>query len=121
LNKLSNKYPIRYLEKGHTNAPDKRNRAINEAKNPWILWLDSDDILFPDVIRMYRNVVKKYPDVDVLYGNLKLIGNIKAHGNDRMLFKDYHGKNELLLNHLFYANRIPNPGHRKAMEYLNEI
>jgi tetratricopeptide (TPR) repeat protein len=55
-------------------------------------------------------MITEFPDVDVLYGNLKLIGNTKSHGTDRMLFKDYYGKSKLLLNHLFYSNRIPNPG-----------
>lgn len=101
---------VRFVFKEHTNAPDTRNRGIAEAKNPWLLWLDSDDILMPHVLDYYRSMFTAFPDVDVFYGNLQLFGDIKNNDSPHMHFKDYYKKNPLLLSQLFFSNRIPNPG-----------
>ena len=104
---------LRYLRKAHSNAPDTRNRAIAESRNPWLLWLDSDDILVPGTLAYYRRMNSRYPGVDVFYGNLLLCGDLqstKYRFDPHMRFRDYYQKNEQLRDDLFYANRIPNPG-----------
>ena len=104
---------FRCIKKAHSNAPDTRNRAIEEARHPWLLWLDSDDILMPKTLAYYRKMLSRYPEVDVFYGNLLLCGdlrNTKYRFDPRMGFRDYYRKKEQLRRDLFYANRIPNPG-----------
>lgn len=101
---------IRYIVKEHSNAPDTRNRAVAEAKHPWLLWLDSDDILAPDAVFHYKSLMSAFPDVDVLYGNLEPFGMLRDNEQQRMVFRDYYHKREMLLQDLFFDNRIPNPG-----------
>jgi glycosyltransferase involved in cell wall biosynthesis len=60
LEKYRNEPRFRFIIKEHTNAPDTRNRAIREARNPWILWLDSDDILLPGIITHYRKYISRF-------------------------------------------------------------
>lgn len=109
LNSFANNPQIKYIVKTHTNAPHTRNIAIQEAHNPWILWLDSDDILLPNVISHYRKLLSQFPQVEVLYGNLQLFGAIQNAPSSHMTFPDYYQKNEILLYHMFSQNRIPNP------------
>jgi glycosyltransferase involved in cell wall biosynthesis len=101
---------VRYVFKEHTNAPDTRNRAIDEAKNPWLLWLDSDDILMPHTVARYLEILNRCPDVDVVYGNLELFGLIGHYPVDKLVYPNYYRKNTALLLDLFHGNRIPNPG-----------
>jgi glycosyltransferase involved in cell wall biosynthesis len=113
LQQYSRQPRFRCIKKNHSNAPDTRNRAIAEARNPWLLWLDSDDILMPKTLAYYRKMLCRYPEVDVFYGNLLLCGdlqNTKFRLDPRMRFRDYYRKNEQLRRDLFYANRLPNPG-----------
>jgi glycosyltransferase involved in cell wall biosynthesis len=113
LEQYSQERRIRFIRKAHSNAPDTRNRAIFEATHPWLLWLDSDDILMPKTMAHYRKMISRCPEVEVFYGNLVLVGdlqNTKYRFDPRMRFRDYYRKNEQLRRDLFYASRIPNPG-----------
>lgn len=104
-----NSSKIRYILKDHNGAPQTRNRAIEEARGEFILWLDSDDTLMPDVISDYTRILTQYTDADVLYGNLLIIdeiGNIKRELN----YPDYYKRNDQLLSRLILSNSIPNPG-----------
>jgi len=97
---------FRYIKKKHTNAPDTRNRAIKEAKNEWLLWLDSDDVMIKGVLNSYRKAIRKYSKVKIFYGNLKILNNGKIYNR---IDKDYYKKNSQLLNDFIFVNVLPNP------------
>ncbi len=101
---------FRYIKKKHTNAPDTRNFAIKNAKNSWILWLDSDDILRKNTVDLYRDILKKNKRIDVLYGNKLVIGNVLNNNRRKWVFKDFYNKNEDLLAGLITNNLLPNTG-----------
>jgi len=101
---------IRYIFKEHTNAPDTRNLAIREAKNPWIVWLGSDDVLMKGILRHYRKGLEEFPDVDVLYGDQEIFGDTQNAEKPAMIFHDYYKKNKQLLSELFVGNKIPDTG-----------
>jgi glycosyltransferase involved in cell wall biosynthesis len=95
----SNKYEIIILNDGSTetktcelltslsrdgyhviNQPNKglgaaRNRAIAEAKNEYILPLDSDNKIRPDYIQYGIEILDRYPDVGVVYGDAAFFGD----------------------------------------------
>ena len=100
---------LRYIWKEHTGAPDTRNRGIKEAKGDYILWLGSDDILMPGILKRYASYIKRYPDVHVLYGDLLIID---ANGitNNRFRYDDYYKNNEFLLSRLLLSNPISDSG-----------
>ncbi|MGE5343236.1 MAG: glycosyltransferase [Candidatus Omnitrophota bacterium] len=101
---------FRYIVKPHTNAPDTRNCAIKEARNPWIVWLGSDDILMPGILDHYRRYMRQFPDVDVIYGNFEIFGHIQNSNETRLIFRDYYKKNRVLVQHLFFKNVLPDGG-----------
>ena len=44
-----------------------RNKALDEAKGEFVVFLDSDDYYLPDAIATIMTYIKKYPHVDVFY------------------------------------------------------
>lgn len=120
LEKYQHEPLFRYIIKEHTNAPDTRNRAIQEAKSSWIVWLGSDDILMPGIVARYRHYISRFPDVDVFYGNQEIFGHIQSTSETSMVFRDYFKKNKILLQHLFFNNVIPDTGVMvRKQVYLN--
>lgn len=101
---------IKYIRKNHTNAPDTRNRCIHEANGNFILWLDSDDILTPNLLSRFRYNLSKFPDIDVCYGDIVPFGDLGKFPPSPLRYKDYYGRNAELLCEMVYGNKIPNPG-----------
>ena len=44
-----------------------RNKALDEAKGEFVVFLDSDDYYLPDAIATIMTYIKKYPHADVIY------------------------------------------------------
>lgn len=100
---------IRYIKKEHSGGPQARNRAIAEAGGEFILWLDSDDVLLPNTLDLYRSMVQKVPVADVYYGNLQVTDENLAPGQD-LKYEDWYNRNNELVAALFMSNCVPNPG-----------
>jgi len=50
-----------------------RNIGFELAKEGLVLPLDADDTLPPNTIELVNNVFKRYPEIDFIYGNYKVI------------------------------------------------
>ncbi|MGD8777575.1 MAG: glycosyltransferase [Ignavibacteria bacterium] len=111
---------LRFIEKEHTNAPDTRNRCIAEAKGDYILWLDSDDEFYPDILNEYVAVLNKYKDVQIVYCNLKTVDV-----NEKLLrvfkYPDYYNKLYDAYTFLFTGQPIPNAGTLLKKSIYSEI
>jgi len=105
-----NNSKINYIRKNHTNAPDTRNRCIKESNGEYILWLDSDDILEPDLLPRFRRKLTEFPDLEVCYGDITPFGNLGTLRAKTITYKDYYGRNTELLSEMISGNKIPNPG-----------
>lgn len=64
-----------------------RNTGIREATGEYLYFLDSDDYIMPDCIEKLTVLAKKYPEVDIVQGNIKTNNdffaeflNIEAYG-----------------------------------------
>ncbi len=99
---------LRYIIKEHSGAPSTRNRAVREARGEFILWLDSDDVLLEDALKLHLENLKSYPDIDVSYGNL-IIFEDDFEKQRPFNYPDWYGKNELLIATMFQKNPVPNP------------
>ena len=100
---------VRYVRKEHSEAPATRNRAVREASQPWLLWLDSDDMLLPDAVRHHMQALEKTPDADVIYGDLMTVFE-DLSPRKPLRYPDWYGRNRRLLARLLQSNAIPNPG-----------
>jgi len=101
---------IHYIKKHNEGIPKTRNRLIDEAKGEWILWLDSDDLLVPNILNIYADFIQKYPDVSVFYGDLQWIGDMQNKKKNKSIYSDFYKKNKGLLSNLVFGNQLPNPG-----------
>ena len=60
-----------------------RNTGIEVATADWIYFLDSDDEIIPNCIELLVAKIEKYPDVDFVIGNFKILGtNSKGNNPD---------------------------------------
>ena len=88
--------------------PFSRNRCIKESCGEYILWLDDDDFLEPETLRSYLHLIKVFPDVEISYGNLKIIGQSEYKYIKPSDF--YKDKIKLLKVLTTKGSAIPNPG-----------
>lgn len=58
---------VRVLEGNHLGPAENGNRALRDARFPWICVLDSDDVAFPERTSLCLTAAAKNPDV-VLWG-----------------------------------------------------
>ncbi len=107
LQNYSSNKQVRIIFKSHTNAPDTRNRAVTEATGDYILWLDSDDILYPEILEKYRKLLIDYPNTDAIYCKLVSIGE---ETNVIHQYQDWQNRIDDAIRYLLYGSPIPNPG-----------
>jgi len=87
---------IRYYKQENAGIPVSRNRLVDLAKGDFILWMDSDDLLYPGVLSVYVDFIAKYPDASVFYGARKSFG----HNQDKYQPVDLYHKTD------FYMSRF---------------
>lgn len=100
---------VRFIQQGREGAPVARNRALAEARAPWCLWLDSDDVLLPGALTALRAAVEADPDVDVVYGDL-LMTDAALKPVRALRYENWYGRAGAMLRQITQSNPIPNPG-----------
>ena len=70
--KSFNSEKIRYIKKVNEGRPKTRNRLVFEAKGEFILWLDDDDLLAENLVKLYADIINNKTSIDVIYGNLQI-------------------------------------------------
>ncbi len=95
------KYHLLCNNKGVTFA---KNKGANEARNEWLVFLDSDDQLLSGSRVIICNAIKDFPDADLFFfrcvdNNLKLIGP-EINESIELSFSEY-------VKHGTYAECLP--------------
>jgi len=98
---------LRYIKKDHAGAPDTRNLGIAEANGEYIFWLDSDDVMMPNVLTEYARMARGWPDADVFYGNIEIFND--AGETKVVTYPDYYQEKNLLTK-MIRDSILPNPG-----------
>jgi GT2 family glycosyltransferase len=52
---------------------DALNRALRRVVNPWVLWLNADDLVLDSAIGALRDVIDGNPDLDVVMGASQVV------------------------------------------------
>lgn len=106
--KKNKKQSIKLIEQNNLNASIARNEGIKSASGEFVLFLDSDDVLMPNAIRiMMDEAINK--NADLLIGNYNVIdenNNIIEENRDIVKNMSYNDKIEILKN-LFDFNPVP--------------
>lgn len=71
---------IRLINQSNAGVSEARNRGIQEAKGKYIAFLDADDKWHPDYLESINELIKAYPDCDVLTARYQFIDE---YGNTR--------------------------------------
>ena len=58
---------IRLLSQPPTGVSAARNRGIEAARSPWLLFLDADDTVLPDLIARVKDVIAADPELDLVH------------------------------------------------------
>lgn len=45
------------------------NRALAKATGEWLLWLNADDFLLPDALRLAEQAIRQVPEADIIFGD----------------------------------------------------
>ncbi|KVC71768.1 glycosyltransferase [Burkholderia ubonensis] len=61
---------LRYYNVGQIGSAAARNESLRLARGTYLVCLDADDVLMPDTLARYRQILEVQPDVDVLYGHV---------------------------------------------------
>jgi glycosyltransferase involved in cell wall biosynthesis len=75
--KVLEKYPIKYIYQENKGVSSARNRGINEVKNEWICFLDSDDIWHKDKIKEQIEFHQNNPNIFFSYTDERWFYNHK--------------------------------------------
>lgn len=66
---------IKYFFHQNTGLPLTLNRGIELATGKFITFLGSDDEYLPEHLELRVNYLNKFPQIDLLYGGVKILGN----------------------------------------------
>lgn len=100
---------IRYLFQPHSGSSSARNRGIAESQAPFIAYLDSDNIWFPDFLQKAVDCLVAEPEVDMVYGAMVIVG--EETQPPHILWEPFQSEN-LLRNNFIDTNIMV---HRKSL------
>ncbi|WP_163328950.1 glycosyltransferase [Desulfurobacterium thermolithotrophum] len=102
---------IKYI-KGKVNQgrPFARNKCIDLAKGNWIVWLDDDDKMEPELLSFYAVNINRFPEVSVFYPKYIKAFYEKKHSIQFITISDFYKNHSNLIRTLIRKPPIPNPG-----------
>ncbi len=108
LENINTNINIKCLNLESDNKAFIRNKLLDEAKGDYILWLKTGSKLEEDSIEEYTEILKEFPEVDIIYPN-EIVIDLNNEENVKN-FKDWY-KNELeLLRGLTFEKYLPEFG-----------
>lgn len=96
---------IKVIHKENGGLSDARNAGTKVSSGEYLYYLDSDDEITPDCISLLMNVVKQYPDVEMVQGGTKSIPYMWFYDNSSYKDIDYVDNNEWVRNHFYCLDK----------------
>ncbi|ACO04331.1 MAG TPA: tetratricopeptide repeat protein [Persephonella sp.] len=99
---------IKYLNQYSENRAFLRNKCIQNATGDLILWLSDTTQLEDTTLEEYDQVLKEFPDVDIIYPN-EIVVDLNGEENIKN-YKDWYGNEIELIQGLTLESYIPQWG-----------
>jgi glycosyltransferase involved in cell wall biosynthesis len=74
---------IRLLSQENQGLSATLNRMLREARTPWLVRHDGDDVAFPNRLNLTLNHVERFPDAGMFYSYARYYQDGRVHGNFR--------------------------------------
>lgn len=93
---------IKLYRKTNGGVSSARNYGAQKASNPWLIFLDADDLLFPEALQVFGDLIERYPRDEVF------VGNFQYKRNENMVtrycrkeFVSEHPSRDIWLFHIY--------------------
>lgn len=99
---------IRVIHQENRKLPKTLSRGFRLARGEYLTWTSADNIMHSEFIERFVENMRKYPDVDMFYGNMKLIDEVgnEIKENSWRPEKD-HPENVMLPWNILELNTYP--------------
>ncbi len=102
---------IKYFSQQNAGPSAARNYGISQSKGDYILFLDADDLIECDKLKSHVDVLEKYNDVDIAYGDARYFTDGKPdelfyslQPENKPWIKKYSGNGRGLINTIIRQN-----------------
>ena len=93
----------------HGGGPANRNRALTTVTTPFVMWVGDDDLLLPEAVASRVAMLHRFPDADVVHGDLLQV-NAQLTPQQPITYEDWYHRPDALLAMLFQRNVIADGG-----------
>jgi O-antigen biosynthesis protein len=93
----------------HVGGPLNRNRALTTIDTPFVMWVGDDDVLLPNALASRIAMLQRFPDADVIHGDLLQV-NAQLAPQQVIAYEDWYDRPDALLATLFQRNVIADGG-----------
>lgn len=118
---------VHLIKHTHKGAQAARNAGLKAAKQEFILYLDSDDLVSPGFFEQKVSFLHKHPEVDAVYGNYEYFKSNDVYDASKVVFMHKYpllvGKDKGKM-HLYYylrAKYLPANALLWRKSFLNKI
>jgi len=85
LEEYEDRYDLRWVSESDRGQTHAINKGIRMSDGDWIGWLNSDDMYSEDAVDCLDRATSRYPDADVVYGDLRFVDR-----DGEEIFRRYH-------------------------------
>ncbi len=66
---------VRLVRQANAGLGPARMRAVQEARTPYVMPLDADDVLLPGTVAAFADFLDAHPGIDVVWGDYEVFGD----------------------------------------------
>lgn len=99
---------IKYVYQNNKGLAGARNTGIEKANGEFLVFLDSDDIILPEKLKLQYDFLKNNPEIDLVYSDTICFIDYNFENEIRIKFPKYEGQviKELLFGNFMHVNSV---------------
>jgi glycosyltransferase involved in cell wall biosynthesis len=99
---------INYIFQNNKGLSGARNSGIKRAKGEYLVFLDADDLILPDKLKVQSEYLFAHPEIDIIYSNSQWFVEDDFTDTRPVRFPIYEGNvfNQLIYGNFMHVNSI---------------